>query len=492
MKKKILWLAVLASASSIMEASAAPGWGTFGPYSAGTYQYKVKEYREDVTVANSIFPDCMAKNPELVRAAPIVIFFPGAHGAYDSTSADYPEITRIAQKLHVACARMLVVVGVTPYAAGTINPYQTIDAFLPSTRNVEAATDYIMRNYSSASSVTYVGGSSSALFGAKLLELRRGEIFSPASSSPWTKLKRFILAGPGAGDMYFACRNAGTGSHIEISSLPGAVGEYLPNGNKSTCVNYTNFVESSPNSSGMGAFYSPLTAVEKNAMAAGNGPKINMFVGAKDHIYGKYNPDKTDNINCAATAPSGVCWSAVDGASNYASMLGLTPTRISEGNSSITRSGSTTLLSMANAGHSDVWAHASMPKWICGLVTGDSVCFGPSRGVIDSRQGNYINGWACALGDSDSKKLRLYAGGPIGVGTLVNATYSYYANQPSEAAVASACGSSGMAHRFKIAITLAARQQYAGQKIYIYGANSSNQYGGDPLVNSGSFVIPAP
>ena len=99
-----------------------------------------------------------------------------------------------------------------------------------------------------------------------------------------------------------------------------------------------------------------------------------------------------------------------------------------------------------------------------------------------------IRGWACSTYINSSISVHLYLGGPAGSGTLIN---GYSANLTSEPAVASACQASGTAYRFEIPVTLAMRQQYGNDPIYIHGISP---VGADNLLISGSgnFYIPPP
>jgi hypothetical protein len=94
-------------------------------------------------------------------------------------------------------------------------------------------------------------------------------------------------------------------------------------------------------------------------------------------------------------------------------------------------------------------------------------------------------GWACDYGHPESIAVHLYAGGPAGTGSFVNATM---ANLPSDGAVAAVCGSTGTNYRFQIDIGDYQAQNIA-KTIYMHGISIS----GGPnwtLGNSGAFTFP--
>ncbi|MDQ3288888.1 MAG: hypothetical protein M3Q42_11655 [Pseudomonadota bacterium] len=108
--------------------------------------------------------------------------------------------------------------------------------------------------------------------------------------------------------------------------------------------------------------------------------------------------------------------------------------------------------------------------------------------VVPSGSDYRVYGWACSTGISDPINVHLYAGGAAGTGTFVKVAT---ANRASEAAVATACQSTGTAHRFSIVLTAADRQQHANRTIYIHGISPVGA--GNLVINrSGVFVIPAP
>jgi RHS repeat-associated protein len=118
-----------------------------------------------------------------------------------------------------------------------------------------------------------------------------------------------------------------------------------------------------------------------------------------------------------------------------------------------------------------------------------SLVIGHIDGVGPDAGGTYrIRGWACSTGRDQPILVQVFAGGSVGTGTEVGL---YNANQPSEAAVASACKANGTTYRFSIPLSAATRQQHANKKIYIHGFSPV----GAPnslIAGSGTFTIPAP
>ena len=114
------------------------------------------------------------------------------------------------------------------------------------------------------------------------------------------------------------------------------------------------------------------------------------------------------------------------------------------------------------------------------------------RGYIDNASYDGIQvilvGWACAGGIAQSVNVHVYVGGPAGSGTWFTAGT---ANQPSEPAVAQACGVGSGAYRFSIATPFGPEvmMQLGGLKIYLHGISpvgGSNRL----LTNSGLFALP--
>jgi hypothetical protein len=114
------------------------------------------------------------------------------------------------------------------------------------------------------------------------------------------------------------------------------------------------------------------------------------------------------------------------------------------------------------------------------------------RGYLDSASydGSQVMliGWACAGGIAQSVNVHVYVGGPAGSGTWFTAGT---ANQPSEPAVAQACGVGSGAYRFSIATPFGPEvmMQLGGLNIYVHGISpvgGSNRL----LTNSGLFALP--
>src|SRR2546428_5420287 len=114
------------------------------------------------------------------------------------------------------------------------------------------------------------------------------------------------------------------------------------------------------------------------------------------------------------------------------------------------------------------------------------------RGYVDnaSYDGSQVVlvGWACAGGIAQSVNVHAYVGGPAGSGSWFTAAT---ANQPSEPAVAGACGVGYGADPVRNAAPLRAEgmMQLGGLKIYVHGISpvgGSNRL----LANSGLFPLP--
>ena len=120
----------------------------------------------------------------------------------------------------------------------------------------------------------------------------------------------------------------------------------------------------------------------------------------------------------------------------------------------------------------------------------DVDCGGEVRGSVRLRQrdGQHeLVGWACDSAVSRSISVHIYLGGPAGRGRLLRAAV---ANVRNEAAVNTACETSGSRHRFVVPLTAAQLQVHAGRSIYAYGISTR----GGPnlaLTNSGRDRIPS-
>ena len=121
-----------------------------------------------------------------------------------------------------------------------------------------------------------------------------------------------------------------------------------------------------------------------------------------------------------------------------------------------------------------------------------SVCSTPGQILGDfelraNGSGYALLGWACDSKINKSVEVRVFAGGPAGVGTYLGA---YRADRPHEAAVSRACETEGGRHRFLIPISAAHAQEHAGRRIYIHGI--SLRGGANRLIgNSGVPRLPS-
>lgn len=103
-----------------------------------------------------------------------------------------------------------------------------------------------------------------------------------------------------------------------------------------------------------------------------------------------------------------------------------------------------------------------------------------------------LRGWACWVGyviHPYSPQIKLYAGGEAGKGGVELGTYQV--DQPSEQAVQDICKNQNPNNRFAIGISIAVRQQYGGQRLYIYAETlgaPTNSY--TLLPGSGQYTVP--
>jgi hypothetical protein len=125
------------------------------------------------------------------------------------------------------------------------------------------------------------------------------------------------------------------------------------------------------------------------------------------------------------------------------------------------------------------------------LISDVSNCINRSiTGNVDGIErvgGDYfVRGWACARNTATSLNVHLYSGGPAGVG--VGVTGSPMANLTSEPTLGTACGTSGIPHRFRVHLNpfLGAHQN---RQIWIHGI-SPHGFSNSVIGGSGSFVFP--
>ncbi|WP_158545041.1 RHS repeat-associated core domain-containing protein [Dyella monticola] len=104
-----------------------------------------------------------------------------------------------------------------------------------------------------------------------------------------------------------------------------------------------------------------------------------------------------------------------------------------------------------------------------------------------------LRGWACWQGyvlHRYSPQLKLYVGGEAGQGGTELGIYQV--DQPSEQAVEDTCRNQNPNNRFVIGLSIAVRQQYGGQRLYVYAQTLAVPEGGYVLLQgSGQYTVPA-
>lgn len=222
--------------------------------------------------------------------------------------------------------------------------------------------------------------------------------------------------------------------------------------------------------------YDPLNRLTQSTESGGASPPI---------------PSAAPTLSVPATSTSGsytVSWTSVSGATRY-----FLQASVNGGSwSTVNHSSATSLTTNAfNSGTYRYRVQACNSTGCGPLSNAASVIVTQVTGNIDSvsidGSGNAsVVGWACSTGIVQSINVALYLGGPTGTGTGIG---TFTANQNSEPAVASACHVKSGSYRYNIPLTAAARSQYGGKSIYVYGitpVGGSNA----ALAGSGSFVVP--
>jgi len=145
-----------------------------------------------------------------------------------------------------------------------------------------------------------------------------------------------------------------------------------------------------------------------------------------------------------------------------------------------------------------IFVHGISPFGLTSYLLGNSGAFtvpsldrsvtGFISGVVLENQQYYLRGWACAKTYSGSIDVHLYAGGPAGSGTFVT---NVTANQSSNPATTASCNTGATTYGFSILLTLALRQRFGGQTIYVHGISPFGLP--NSLVgNSGNLTFPLP
>lgn len=110
------------------------------------------------------------------------------------------------------------------------------------------------------------------------------------------------------------------------------------------------------------------------------------------------------------------------------------------------------------------------------------------RGNIDGIANGYIRGWACSSGRNSAIDVHVYLGAAAGSAGAVMVG-GFTANDASEPAVATACGTSGSTFRFNIQIQPSWKRDHGSKRIYVHGISPV----GAPnlaIPGSGSYLIP--
>lgn len=356
-----LWLLIAGNAD------AAAGFALLGTES-GTVNSSVPnvidiyEYRSNLAESGSLSGLGMggACTGYSVSTVPIMVVF----GGNDGTGSEYGGFTTIAANLDAkTCTRMVYVQfknanghfnGAVPNMAAPANTVNSAAA------NIEWAMDAVLRYYFRyAKRVTYVGGSASAGLGAKLLERKFYDLIKvPSVAVPWSRVKRFIFAGPPLGNTATACRYTKAGALYDL-----VVWRYI--GINQNCSSYLNWLGPTGANDGTGNLYGKATADAKS-MAASAGLRINMLVGTSDELFGW-----TTQSQNYATGPQGVV--------NFMDVSGLSAGLSAAPSSSTVAdgySGSAITYSTTDATHSTVWSRPDVVKTMCYLAARETSSMG--------------------------------------------------------------------------------------------------------------------
>jgi hypothetical protein len=129
-------------------------------------------------------------------------------------------------------------------------------------------------------------------------------------------------------------------------------------------------------------------------------------------------------------------------------------------------------------GHSGAFIVPAVDRSVMGFISG----------IVLENQQYYLRGWACARTYPGSIGVHLYSGGPAGSGTFVTSTT---ANLSSDPATTASCSTGATTYGFSILLTLALRQQFGGQEIFVHGISPFG-LPNSLIGNSGNLKFPPP
>lgn len=339
-----------------------------------TLKIEVYEYRNDPNVARSLAP-ALACTGYTWDTAPLMVVFGGAAGTGDDYIGFYP----IAEKVNTkACTRVVYVrmANEKGYGHGTDTPnaYAPAEMVNKSAANVEWAMNQVLTaTYPSARRVTYVGGSASALFGAKLLERKFSDMIQPFNYSvPWSRVKRFVFAGPPAGNLAIACKNTYYGSLGATGIIDDVANGLTGRFNCATYLATGGVTEAN------GALYGWADAAAKTA-ARNAGLRINMVIGRQDELFGNSNATSYGDNACVSQANNTDynCWTGPEGVENYMATTNLWPDRWAFASPSAYVNDAITY-SVINATHGDVWGKPEVVQGFCYLAAKESSSMYPT------------------------------------------------------------------------------------------------------------------
>ncbi|WP_111640787.1 G8 domain-containing protein [Marinimicrobium alkaliphilum] len=112
---------------------------------------------------------------------------------------------------------------------------------------------------------------------------------------------------------------------------------------------------------------------------------------------------------------------------------------------------------------------------------------GHIEGIYSSNGQYSVQGWACQVGNPDPIDVHLFAGGPVGSGTVLR---SSKANRSSNQAIANACYTNSRNYRFRIPVRGSDIVDHHNERIYVHGI-SQNGTPNNLLTRSGNERFPS-
>lgn len=426
---------------------------------------------------------------------PYVLVTPGAYGNFDGNAAGQTsyyvgKLEKMMYSLRPKCIRVVSIeatgYSVFDFSGADVLPAEPSGTHEDVNRPIRRAASYlreVIRNlqadpaHKDAPRWFLQGGSGSSLYTAKLADVYRTNANMDAAGFKFP-VAMILESLPNSGNIWNGCRFSN-----DISTVKGVINTvYKPifgyQANPTTFVTACQNIVANPTARN----WKFLTGVGLSTYT-GRGNRLFIINGANDPIYKDGGSTLADSWTMDKLL---IDFAAVTGKCAGQGFMNSSDINAVNRNAFFNCDMNTYAGLYQNGGHGPV--DSSNVYAIDDLV---NTAIGPEYvlGTIDNVVGNNVNGWACTYASRAPIYVHVYVGGPAGSGTIIG---GYASNNPSEAAVGTACSGRGTTYRYSIPLPLAVRQAHVGKKIYIYGIHPTNGSRNAALYNSGVFSVPVP